>query len=67
MDNGATDDVPKDEVVKVYKEKPYFNSNKQPFGITVNGKSREYVAAHESVKALIVKGKVITTSLHWYL
>ena len=57
------DDAPKDEVLKVYKEKPYFNSNKEPFGITLNGKSREYVAAHENVKALIVKGKVITTSI----
>ena len=32
-----------EEVVKfrVYKEKPYQNSNKEPFGVTINGKAKE--------------------------
>ena len=53
----------KEEVFRVYKENPYFNSNKEPFGITLKGKTKEYVSAHENFKALIITGKVITTPL----
>ena len=48
-----------EEVVeyKVYKEKPYLNSDREPFGVTLNGKTKEYIHAHETVKELIKKGK----------
>ena len=42
---------------KVYRIKPYVNSNKEPFGITIQGKSKEYVAAHQTLKRIIIKGK----------
>ena len=42
---------------KVYKEKPYLNSDRDPLGITINGKSKEYIHAHDSIKKLIKKGK----------
>ena len=49
----------KEEVVKykVYKEKPYLNSDRDPFGVTLNGKTKEYILAHETLKGLIKKGK----------
>ena len=40
---------------KVYKEKKYFNSSKEPFGITIHGKSKEYLGAHETSKGILVK------------
>ena len=49
------------EVSRPYKEFPYFNSNKEPFGLTLKGKTKEYVKAHVAVKALISKGKEICT------
>ena len=49
------------ESFKVYKEKPYLNSNGEPFGLTLNGKTKDYVAAHEHVKGLVIKGKAIDT------
>ena len=58
--NDRKEEVPEDESpleYKVYKEKPYLNSDKDPFGITLNGKTKEYVVAHEGLKSLIVKGK----------
>ena len=53
------DEVILEEVVefKVYKEKPYLNSDKEPFGLTINGKSKEYIHAHETFKSMIKKGK----------
>ena len=42
---------------KVYKEKPYLNSDRDPLGITINGKSKEYIHAHDAIKKLIKKGK----------
>ena len=45
---------------KVYKVKPYLNSDRQPFGLTLNGKSKEYIQAHKSFKELIKKGKQYT-------
>ena len=50
-----------EEGPKVYKEKPYFNSNKDPLGITLKGTTKAYLVAHENIKAKIVKNKVITT------
>ena len=55
------DETSEVEVLKPYTEKPYFNSNKEPFGITLNGKSRGYIAAHEKVKALMIKKKNIVS------
>ena len=46
---------------KVYKEKPYLNSNKEPFGLTIYGKSKEYVAAHETLKDIMKKYKIYKT------
>ena len=36
-------EVIKDEIVeyKVYKEKPYLNSAREPFGLTINGKTKD--------------------------
>ena len=51
-----------DQVYKVYTEKTYFNSNKDPFGITLNGKTKTYIKAHEKVQDILsIRGKVITT------
>ena len=51
-----------DDQIKVYKVTPYLNSNKEPFGLTIKGKSKAYINAHKSVQGLIIKGKVITTT-----
>ena len=45
---------------KVYKEKPYLNSDREPFGLTIKGKSKEYIHAHEGVKNMMKKGKQYT-------
>ena len=42
---------------KVYKIKPYLNSDKEPFGLTINGKAKEYIHAHQTIKELLKKGK----------
>ena len=42
---------------KVYKEKPYLNSDRDPLGISINGKSKEYIHAHDNIKGLIKNGK----------
>ena len=33
------------------------NSDRDPFGITINGKTKEYLHAHDSIKGIIKKGK----------
>ena len=41
-DEGSVDNVSVQEIQienKVYKEKPYFNSDRDPFGLTINGKT----------------------------
>ena len=48
---------------KVYKENPDFNSNKEPFGLTIKGKTRDYVAAHENIKEMMIKNKQVTSSV----
>ena len=45
---------------KAYKIKPYLNSDKEPFGLTINGKTKEYIDAHENLKQLLKKGKEYT-------
>ena len=52
-------DVIEEEVIeyKVYKEKPYLNSDRDPLGISLNGKSKEYIHAHGEVKNILKKGK----------
>ena len=52
-------EVIQEEIVeyRVYKEKPYFNSAKEPFGLTINGKNKEYIKAHETIRELVKKGK----------
>ena len=42
---------------KAYKEKPYLNSDKEPFGLTLNVKSKEYIKAHAAFKGMVQKGK----------
>ena len=42
---------------KIYKEKCYPNSEGNPFGLTINGRSKEYIVAHEAFKDMIIKGK----------
>ena len=53
------DKIIEEEVVeyKVYKEKPYLNSDRDPLGVSINGKTKEYLQAHETIKGLIKKGK----------
>ena len=53
------DKLIKEEVVeyKVYKEKPYLNSDRDPLGVTINGKTKEYLHAHDAIKKLVFKGK----------
>ena len=43
---------------KIYKEKPYKNSNADPFGVTLNGKSKDYIQAHNKLRDIIKKGKI---------
>ena len=52
-------EVIQEEIVeyKVYKEKPYLNSAREPFGLTLNGRTKEYLKAHEALKGIIKKGK----------
>ena len=51
------------DIHKAYKEKPYLNSNKQPFGHTLKGKTKEYIDAHIKIKGLLIKGKEIANSV----
>ena len=62
MEKKVDANVGNDDAIKVYKEKPYLNSNREPFGLTLNGRSKEYVTAHGNVKDLLKKGKVVATS-----
>ena len=47
---------------KVYKENPYLNSNKEPFGLTIKGKTRAYISAHKNIQKQMIKNKEIVTS-----
>ena len=57
------EDIPKDELPKVYQEKLYFNSNKEPFGVTIKGKTKDYISSHEKFKGTLIKNKIISTSI----
>ena len=57
------EDTPKDELPKVYQEKLYFNSNKEPFGVTIKGKTKDYISSHEKFKGTLIKNKIISTSI----
>ena len=46
-----------------YIEKPYLNSNKEPFGMTIKGKSKEFIAGHGHIKELMIRGKAISTKV----
>ena len=52
-------DVIQEEVVeyKVYREKPYLNSDRELFGLTLNGRTKEYIKAHGEFKGMMKKGK----------
>lgn len=43
---------------KSYKVEPYFNSNKEPFGVTLKSKSKDFIGAHQNVKKMLIKDKV---------
>ena len=43
------------------KEKKYTNSNKENFGVTISGKSKEYLAAHQTIKGMLIKRKTYET------
>ena len=62
MEGKVDDNIPDVQPIKVYKEKPYLNSNKDPFGLTIKGKTKGYIAAHKSVQAMVVKGKAVATA-----
>ena len=47
-----------DDEYKVYKEKPFNNSNGDPFGVTINGKAKDYIQAHNKYREIIKKGKI---------
>ena len=43
--------------MKPYTIKEYQNSNKDPFGLTIKGKSRNFKEAHKSFQESIINGK----------
>ena len=45
-ENDDTDD-PSVDGYKFYKEKPYENSSGNPFGVSINGRVKEYIQAHK--------------------
>ena len=46
---------------KVYKVKPYLNSDREPFGLTINSKSKDYIQAQKSFSEIIrVRGKQLS-------
>ena len=44
-----------------YKIKPYINSNKDPFGLTIKGNTKQFISAHKNVQDLVITGKNIST------
>ena len=49
--------IEEDDDYKVYKVEPYFNSDKETFGYTIKGKTKDYVDAQQNLKNVIKKGK----------
>ena len=52
-----TENIPLDDDYKCYKVKPYKNSDQDPFGITISGKTKDYISAHNNFRRFIKKGK----------
>ena len=48
--------------MKMYTVKEYLNSNKDPFGLTIKGKSKNFKEAQKTFQATIINGKTISTS-----
>ena len=46
----------------IYKVAPYLNSNKDPFGLTIKGRTKAYISAHKNVQKDVIKGKEIVTN-----
>ena len=42
----------------IYKDKPYKNSNGDSFGVTINGKQKDFVQAYNKFWTLLKKGKI---------
>ena len=59
MDIDIGDD---DSDFKLYTVNPYFNSDKEPMGLTFKGKAKEYKLAHETIKKWLKKGAEIVLS-----
>ena len=45
------------EEYKPYREKVFSNSDDEPFGITLKGKTKGFHSAHESLRETMIKGK----------
>ena len=58
------DSIIQEEILeyKVYKVKPYLNSDRDPFGLKINGKTKEYILAHETLRSIFKKGKQYTVT-----
>ena len=52
-----TDDAFNDEY-KIYREKPYENSSGNPFGVSINGRVKDYIQAHNNIREMMVKGRI---------
>ena len=48
--------------MKMYTVKEYLNSNKDPFGLRIKGKSKKFKEAHKTFQASIITGKNISTN-----
>ena len=46
----------------MYTIQEYLNSNKDPFGLTIKGKSKSFKEAHKTFQASIINGKTIVTN-----
>ena len=53
------------EESKVYKEKLNNNSDNDPWGITLNGKTKEYIHARDTIKGMVKKGKQYSVENPW--
>lgn len=47
---------------KLYTVNPYYNSDKEPMGLTFKGKAKDYKLAHESIKKSLKRGTEIVLS-----
>ena len=51
-----------DDDIRSYTVNPYFNSDKEPMGLTINGKAKSYKLAHEAIKKSLKKGVALALS-----